>query len=328
MESLQSQVIIVGGGMAGLSAAIYLARAKRETLLIDSGKSMARWEPDVQNYLGFPEGISGTELLHRARNQARHYGTKFKRDRICGVQRTQDEGFLLRGGKANYIARRLMLATGIFHIPPEIPGIKSCLGHSLFFCKDCDGFRVQGKAVAVYGWTNETVEYALGMLFYSSCVAIVTDGREPRWDREHAEWIREYEIPVYPHEVVGVARRENQLEALKFLEGARLLVEVLFTTRGDIYYNELAKALGADINRDGEILVDVDMRTSVPGVYAAGCVTPANCQMIIAAGQGAIAAQAINRDLFLESLTTHSLRRFRGRQLRKERTRPAIRVKL
>lgn len=328
MEEIRSQVIIVGGGLGGLSAAIYLGRAKRETLVIDSGKSMARWEPDVQNYLGFPEGISGSELLQRARTQARRYRVRFKRDEVSGAQRTGDGKFIIRGERANYRAHRLMLATGIFHLPPEIPGIKPCLGHSLFFCKDCDGFRVQGKAVGVYGSTNETVEYALGMLFYTSCVAIVTNGQEPHWDREHAEWIREYEIPVYSRKIVGVSRTETQLEALEFAAGARLVLEALFTTRGDVYLNSLAKALNAEINRDGEIVVDLDMRTSVPGLYAAGCVTPANCQMIIAAGQGATAAQAINRDLFLESLATHSLRRVRRRQLRKEKTRPAIRLKV
>jgi thioredoxin reductase (NADPH) len=91
----------------------------------------------------------------------------------------------------------------------------------------------------------------------------------------------------------------------------------LFTTRGDIYFNELAKELGAKVNAAGDVVVDLGMRTTVEGLYAAGCVTPANCQMIIAAGQGAIAAQAINRDLFEESLATHSLRRFRRRQLRR-----------
>ena len=327
-ERIRSPVIIVGGGLAGLSAAIYLGRARRETLLIDSGKSMARWEPDVQNYLGFPDGIEGEELLRRARAQARRYHVKIKRDEIFAARKSTENSFLLKGGSKTYECQRLLLATGIYHVPPDLPQIKPCLGHSLFFCKDCDGFRVQDQAIAIYGWTNETVEYALGMMFYSSCVAIVTDGHEPRWDRQHTEWIREYELPVYAHPITGVIRKGSQLEALKFSPAARLVVSALFTTRGDIYFNRLAQALGAEINRDGEITVDSNMRTTVPGLYAAGCVTPANCQMIIAAGQGATAAQAINRDLFMESLETHSLRRIRVRQLKNSKTRPAIRMKV
>lgn len=328
MKHIESQVLIVGGGLAGLSAAIYLGRAKRETLILDSSKSMARWEPDVQNYLGFPEGISGDGLLERGREQARRYGIRFKQDEIFDVQHSPGDTFTLKGEKGSYGCKRLLLATGIFHIPPDIPGIKPCLGHSLFFCKDCDGYRVQGKSVAAYGWTNETVEYALGMLLYSPCVAIVTDGHEPHWDQQHAELIREYEIPIYLHEIVGVSRRGTQLEGLKFSEGAKLVIDALFTTRGDLYWNKLGRALGAKLNETGEIAVDADMRTNVPGLYAAGCVTPANCQMIIAAGQGATAAQAINRDLFLEGLATHSLGRFRARQLKQKKTRPAIRLKL
>jgi thioredoxin reductase (NADPH) len=316
METVTAQVIVIGGGIAGLSAAIYLGRAKRQTLVIDSGKSMARWEPDVQNYLGFPDGIGGDELLVRARLQARQFGVRFKRDQIEEATRLSNGTFQLKGNKGGLICNRLLLATGIFHIPPEIKGIKPCLGHSLFFCKDCDGYRVQGTAVGIYGWTNETVDYALGMLLYSPCVAIVTDGHSARWDRQHAGWIREYQIPVYPQTIHGVKREGARLKSLELSDSVLLTVDALFTTRGDIYFNKLAKSLGAKISADGELQVDADMRTCVPGLYAAGCITPANCQMIIAAGQGATAAQAINRDLFLENLATHSLRRFRGRQIR------------
>src|SRR3954469_25183813 len=116
--SQRAEVIIVGGGIAGLSAAIYLGRAKRDTLVIDAGKSMARWEPDVQNYLGFPQGISGEELLNRARAQARRYRVKFIRDEIIAA-RAGTRNFYLRGKQGNYIYRRLLLATVIFHIPPD-----------------------------------------------------------------------------------------------------------------------------------------------------------------------------------------------------------------
>ncbi|HYG21224.1 MAG TPA: NAD(P)/FAD-dependent oxidoreductase [Verrucomicrobiae bacterium] len=326
MRTRSAAVIVVGGGLAGISAAIYLARAKRETLVIDSGRSMARWEPDVQNYLGFPSGVPGDRLVSKGRTQARRFGAKFQRDEILSAGR-KDGHFVLKGKRAVYRCERLLLATGIFHIPPDIQGIKPCLGHSLFFCKDCDGFRVQRKAVGIYGWSNETVEYALGMLFYSSCVAVVTDGREPRWDEQHAEWLRHYEIPVYPKRIVGVTRSGTRLQALNYPDDAKLLVDVLFTTRGDIYFNKLAKQLGAETNEDGEVVVNLDMHTTVQGLYAAGCVTPANCQMIIAAGQGATAAQAINRDLFVDSLKTHKLRRVRQRQVASDRIRPVIRVK-
>jgi len=101
-------------------------------------------------------------------------------------------------------------------------------------------------------------------------------------------------------------------------------IDVLFTTRGDVYHNKLAESLGAKVSPEGEVIIDVNQRTTVAGLYAAGCVTPANCQMMIAAGQGAIAAQAINLDLFEESLENHSLHRLRTRQINSEKTVPEM----
>jgi len=314
----------VGGGLAGLSAAIYLGRARRTALILDSGKSMARWEPDVQNYLGFPQGVRGQQLLQRARSQARRYGIRVTRERVRSARLRKGE-FHIRGEKDRYRCKRLLLATGIFHVPPDIPDIKPCIGHSSFFCKDCDGYRVQGKSIGVYGWTNEAVEYALAMVLYSSCVTLLTDGRKPCWDKQHDRWLAEYQIPISLNKISRTQRRGNQISGIVLKDGTEVAVQALFTTRADIYFSQLARGLGAKVDAEGQIVIDSCMRTSVPGVYAAGCVTPANCQMIIAAGQGAAAAQAINRDLFEESLATHSLRQFRRKQIRKRRVKPAVR---
>jgi thioredoxin reductase (NADPH) len=315
------EVIIIGGGIAGLSAAIYLGRAERDTLVIDSGHSMANWEPRVANYLGFPKGIGGEELLKYGRQQAAKHEVAFVRDEIKSVS-AKKTGFVLRGRRKPYRTNRLLLATGIFHLPPKIPGVRECLGHSMFFCKDCDGYRVRGKRIAICGANNEAVEYALGMLHYSACVIVATNGEKPHWSRKHAAWLKEYEIPVYSEKITDVEHRGCQVCTLSLKGGGEVKIDNIFTTRGDIFYTELAKSLGARIDHDGQIEIDQCMRTSVARLYAAGCVTPANCQMIIAAGQGAAAAQAINRDLFEESLETHSLRRFRAVQLEEEKTMP------
>ena len=317
------EVIVVGGGIAGLSAAIYLARAQRDTLVIDSGHSMAKWEPVVENYLGFPNGVGGEELLKNGRAQAARYSAQFVRDQIKTVS-AQKSIFVLKGKRKTYRTKRLLIATGIFHLPPEIPGVKECLGHSMFFCKDCDGYRVRGKRIAIIGSNNEAVEYALAMLHYSACVVVATNGSRPSWDKQHARWLEEYEIPVARKRIRDVDHRKRKIRALAFATDRSVKIDYIFTTRGDIFYNQLAKKLGAKIDRDGQIKVDHCMRTTVAGLYAAGCVTPANCQMIIAAGQGATAAQAINRDLFEESLSSHSLRRFREDQLKKKKTVPEV----
>jgi thioredoxin reductase (NADPH) len=322
-KSSVREVIVIGGGIAGLSAAIYLGRAQRDTLVIDSGHSMAKWEPQVENYLGFPKGVSGEKLIQAGARQARRHEVDFVADEIRSVRRTKTM-FVLRGKRKSYRATRLLIATGIFHIPPDIPGVKECLGHSMFFCKDCDGYRVRGKRIAICGANNEAVEYALAMLHYSPTVVVITNGEKPGWDRKHASWLREYEIPIETARVRDVEHRRRKILALVFARETRVKIDYLFTTRGDVFHTSLAKQLGAKLDADGQIVVDHCMRTSVPHLYSAGCVTPANCQMIIAAGQGAIAAQAINRDLFEESLRTHSLRRFREVQLKREKTVPEV----
>jgi thioredoxin reductase (NADPH) len=305
------EVIIIGAGLAGLSAAVYLGRSKRDTLLIDSGHSMARWEPDVQNYLGFPDGISGEQLLEQGYAQAARYRVQLIKDDIRSA-RLEDDGFHLEGRAHPYQAKRVVLATGITHVPPDIPEVKACLGRSLFFCKDCNGYRVQGGRIGVIGQNNEAAEYALAMLDYSPFVILATNGREEMWDKTHDLWLQEYHIPVYEEQILEVEHDHGQIRTLGFKNGDRVAIQYLFAARGDVYHNQLAHELGAACDPGGQIRVDSDMRTSVKGLYAAGCVTPANCQMIIAAGQGATAAQAVNRDLFEESLRNHSLRRHAG----------------
>ncbi len=316
--------VIIGGGIAGLSAAIYLARAQRETLVIDAGKSLARWEPDVQNYLGFPHGISGEELLARGKEQAEHYGAKFAEDFIKDLRRGPDNIFQAMGQQSVYEARRVLLATGVYHLPPDIPGVQECLGHSMFFCKDCDGVRCEEKRIGILGWNDEAVEYGLAMLLYSPCVFIFQNGHEPCWSPQHENWLREYKIPVYPEKVVDVHHECGRVKWLELENGKRVELDALFTTRGDIFHNQLARELGAETNAAGEVLIDHCMKTTVDGFYAAGCVTPANCQMIISAGEGATAAQAMNRSLFEESLQTHSLHRFRAKQLKECETEPPV----
>jgi thioredoxin reductase (NADPH) len=194
----------------------------------------------------------------------------------------------------------------------------------MFFCKDCDGYRVQGKRVIIVGANNEAVEYALGIMLFTECVTLLTNGEVPQWDTVHEAWLREYAVPILLEKIMRVEHQSGMIERLSLSSGVRIAVDCLFTTRGDVFHNHLARQLGADLDDEGQIRVDKCQRTSIPGLYAAGCVTPANCQMIIAAGDGAAAAQAINRDMFEESLRSGALRRHRGRQLSRGETEPAI----
>lgn len=321
--SRSREVIIIGGGLAGLSAAIYLARALRDVLIIDAGESLAIWEPEVQNYLGFPECIDGRELLRRGREQAEKYGTEIIHEEV--EQLSFENGrFQLKAKKIAFDARRLLLATGVYHLPPKIPCVNDCVGKSMFFCKDCDGYRVQGKRVIIAGHNNDAVEYALGIMVFTECVTLLTNGEVPSWDATHEAWLREFHVPMHVEKITEVEHEGGQMHSVTLESGDRIAVDCLFTTRGDVFHNHLARQLGAKLDPHGQVVVDKEQRTSVPGLYAAGCLTPANCQMIIAAGDGAAAAQAINRDLFEESLRNGDLRAHRKTQVAGGRTKPLI----
>lgn len=300
--------VIVGGGLAGLSAAIYLGRSRRHTLVVDNGHSMARWEPAVENYLGFPQGLSGRSLLDRGRAQVQRFGARMIADEIVRI-RCQSDTFLVEGSDDSYRGRRVLLATGLTHLLPDIPGADVCLGRTVLFCKDCDAYRVQGKRIAVYGRRNEAARYALAMLAFSPSITIVTNGQRPAWDPLYQAYLSEYGIRVRAEPVKELVHRDGTLQMVLFRSGEPCEVQAMFTTRGDVFHTALAEGLGAAEDAEGQLIVDADMRTTIEGLYAAGCVTPANCQMIIAAGQGATAAQAIDRDLFDESLQRHRLPR-------------------
>src|SRR5262245_20753257 len=319
--SRSREVIVVGGGLAGLSAAIYLGRAMRDVLVIDAGESLAIWEPEVQNYLGFPEAVDGRELLRRGREQAQRYGVEFICEEIGRIGKEEDV-FRLKGKRFEFDCRRLLLATGVYHLPPKIAGVNECVGKSMFFCKDCDGYRVQGKRVIIAGHNEESVEYALGMMTFTDCVLLMTNGEVPHCDSQHEQWLREYQVPICLEKILNVQHEGGSLRFVTLATGEKIAVDCLFTTRGDVFHNHLARQLGATHDQEGQIVVDKYQRTNVSGLYAAGCVTPANCQMIIAAGDGGTAAQEINSKLFTQSLSNGSLRRHRGEQLERGRTEP------
>jgi thioredoxin reductase (NADPH) len=298
-------VIIVGGGIAGLSAAIYLGRALRKTLIIDAEKSMANWEPHVENYLGFPQGIDGRELIQRGKDQAQQYGCILLNAEVVHIKQNE-RNFCVQIKNKDFLAKRLLLATGIYHIPPDLEGVTQCLGKSMFFCKDCDGYRVRNKRILIYGRNNEAAVYALSMLSYSKEIGLATDGKPLISDSDYRAWLQEYQIPIYAQKISKLVREDCFVRSIIFENGEMIDFDALFITRGDKCINQLALEIGIELDSEGQIIVDHLMRTTVKGIYAAGCITPSNCQMIIAAGQGALAAQSINKDLFEESLYNHS----------------------
>src|SRR6185437_965717 len=224
-------VIIIGGGLAGLSAAIYLGRSRRDTLLIHSGRSMAKWERDAQNYLGFPDGIDGNDLLARGFAQARCFNAEVVEDEVNALKHNREGWFEVASTAQLYLAQRVLLATGLTHLLPDIPGAKNCLGKSLFFCKDCDAYRVQGRSIVIIGTNNEATEYALSMLLFSSNVLICANGSPSRWDTAHAGWLGEYSVPVIQEHIGSILHDRGQLSAVVLESGESLGTSRVYDSR-------------------------------------------------------------------------------------------------
>jgi thioredoxin reductase (NADPH) len=183
---------------------------------------------------------------------------------------------------------------------------------------------VRGKKIVILGRNDDAVEYALAMMAYSPKVMIATNAEAIVWDDDHAAWVAQHQIPVLEGRIVAIEHVDREIQALCFEGDRRVAADVAFTTRGDVYHNHLALTLGAEIDDEGQVLVDHQGQTTVPGLYAAGCLTPANCQAIVAAGQGTIAAQAINRAIFEEDLLLGRLKRFREVQIARGDTLPEV----
>ena len=326
---------IVGGGPAGLSAAVCLARMRRSVLVIDDRDGRSLWGQVNRNYLGFPDGIPAAEIRLAGRRQAARYGTTFMSGRVVAASR-DDGSFHLRveatdgetrrdtAGRVgnvkrdeelgsslgeeevtravDIVARSVILATGVRDSFPKFLGWAQCVGCSLFWCIACDGYESTGKVVAVVGHDEDAVETALDLLDFTDTVTLVA-GRPEGFDVPDTRLadLRDNGIPAYPVAVANYNNADGQIEELVLDDPrqTRLSVEMVFVYRRPTPRTELAVALGLDLNGLGHIVVDSVQHTNVPGIYAAGDVTSQHDHQISAAvHEGNEAACAANYYLY------------------------------
>lgn len=289
--------IIVGGGPAGLTAAIYLARFHRQIVVVDDGNSRALWIPRSHNHAGFPDGIGGSELLSRMKSQAERYGAKLMQGRIDVIE--GDAGhFRACGEGLDLKARTVILATGTVNRRPNIDPVthRDALNRGqLRYCPVCDGFEASGQAIGVIGADARGVAEALFLRTYSDNVTLLavetvevdTDNRA-RLDQ------------------AGIKVEERPLARLDF---SGHLVKAHLEGGGELPFNTVYPALGSDSN-DGLaqalalemgdgccIAVDQKQRSSRKGIYAAGDIVYALDQISVAMGHAAIAATTLHNDL-------------------------------
>ena len=289
--------LVVGGGPAGLTAAIYLARFRRSVEVVDAGSSRASLIPTSHNYPGFPDGIGGRELLGRLRDQARRYGAVLTAGHVNGIDRTQS-GFAANCGTERIEARTVLLATGVMDVEPDLPNLKDAIRSGLVrHCPICDGYEVIDKQVAVIGKGIKGVNEARFIRHYTDKLTLFTLGSQHDISADDLASLRREGIAIVYEPVAEVCTEGGAIVGLKVANGVTYRFETLYSALGCGPRSELARALGAQCDDAGQIVVDEKLRTTVPNVYAAGDVANDLNQIAVGTGHAAIAATAIHNIL-------------------------------
>jgi thioredoxin reductase (NADPH) len=287
----QTDIIIVGQGPAGLSAAIYTARAGMDTLILGCAPKVAG-DYDIDNYFGFTETISGRELMDRGRAQALRFGARIQCERVLSIHQAE-AGFMVKTEVREAAAKAVILATGVSRVRPGIPDLDAFEGKGVSYCVSCDGFFVRGKPVMVVGEGNFAANQALELLQYTPHVSICTQGKEPAMNEDFLSQLDQKGIVVLQDKIVSLSG-DGGLEEITLQSGRRLDVQGLFIAMGEASSSDFAYSLG--LVRNGHFIdTDRDQCTSVPGVFAAGDCVGRFLQISVAVGEGALAGrEAIN----------------------------------
>jgi thioredoxin reductase (NADPH) len=287
--------LIVGAGPAGLTAATYLARFRRDIVVVDAGRSRARWIPRSHNVPGFPLGVAGPTLLERLRAQAGEFGVDVVAGSIGRLERDGD-GFLATADDGRtWRARTVILASGIVDVMPAMPGLEDAIErHAVRLCAVCDAYEASDEHIAVLAPVDEAIAHALFLRTFSRRVAVVRS-RPGEPSPACAEAARAAGIAVLP---VSVELRHDGRHCVFTLEdGSVHRFDTVYPLLGANAQSQLAQSLGARLDDNRELVVDRRQQTSVDGLYAIGDVVSALNQISVGVGHAALAATDIHNRL-------------------------------
>jgi thioredoxin reductase (NADPH) len=290
--------VVIGGGPAGLTAAIYLARYHLVVMVIDKGGSRAATIPLSRNHAGFPEGISGLDLLTRMRAQAEKYGATLRQGSVVTIEKDGNVFSIRTAAGENVAARTVLIATGVFNRRPAMPEAvhNDAVARSLLrYCPICDAYEITDQRVAVIGTGDRGVNEAVFLRSFTKDVTLVSPALEHELTAIHIARLKKYGIAIVngPAERIGL---HDEAISVRTSRGSMAFAAVYPALGSDIH-SELAALLGAKRTDEGCIVVDCHQRASVPGLYAAGDVVLGLDQMSHAMGQAGVAATAIRNDL-------------------------------
>ncbi len=290
--------VIAGGGAAGLSAALVLGRARRRVLVVDGGAPRNRTARELHGYLSC-DGMSPDALLTSAREQLQIYGVEFHHGVVHEIRANGSAFAVTAGGTEEFIARSVILATGVYDVLPEVEGLNEAWGKSVFTCPYCDGWEVRDRKLAAWGTTRSGVELARELYQWSKNLLVCSDLRTPLSDDERS-WMNECTVRVKESPIRRLVSRDGVLSHIEFEDGETIERDALFLCVPLAQNSDLAEKLGCNMTIQGRIDVDNEYRTSVPKCYAAGDAVTHLHQIVFAAASGARAAISLNEDLMGE----------------------------
>jgi thioredoxin reductase len=295
-------VVIVGAGPAGLSAALILGRCRRAVLICDTGHPRNAASRALHGYLT-RDGVPPSELLALGRHELERYDTVELRDvgasdAVC----TDDGRFKVTfDDGAVVFSRKLLIATGVCDNLPEIDGISEMYGRSVFHCPYCDGWEHRDQPIAIYGKGSRGAGLSLELTAWSRDLVLCTDGPS-EIDADERGRLERNGIVLREERVLALEGRDGMLERITFASGPPLARKALFFTTGQFQRSALAIGLGCEFNEKGTVRTGKYESTHLPGLFVAGDASRAVQWVIVAAAEGAEAAFAINTDLIKEDL--------------------------
>lgn len=283
-------VVVIGGGPAGLAAGTWAARYRRRVLVLDSGEQRNRWVDRSHGYLG-SDTVQPLELLERARTDLEAYPEATVRQGVRAVSaRRVDDRFVVGLDDGGQVAGlRLVLATGVEDAFPEVDRFFEHYGADVFHCSACDGYQAQGRDVVAIGWSEHIAGFALGLLDWASSLVVLTDGRRFEGDDRHLAVLERHGVPVIEDDAVCFEGSRGELRSVLLRSGRELACQLAFFSIAHLQRNDLARQLGCEVTEEGSVVVDHENLTTVDGVYAAGDLTPGMQLVQVAASKGAVA---------------------------------------
>lgn len=275
-------VIIIGSGPAGISAALYAKRRKLSVLVISKGKGALEKAEKIENYYGFPKGITGKELYENGIKQVKALNVDIVEDEVVSL--TYAENFEINTVNSNYIAKSVILATGANRLTPNIKGIREFEGKGVSYCAICDAFFYKGKDVAVLGNGNYAIHEMEQLKPVVNSVTILTNGDEIVENRDVDVEVDSRKIREF--------RGDNKIQEIEFEDGKKQPISGVFVALGTASSNDLARKIGARIENN-HIVVNENMETTVPGLFACGDCTGGLLQISKAIYEGAKAGLAV-----------------------------------